>query len=253
MKEKEKLKEIIKEEKTRKVFEKVFDYPTLMAVYKIAKKGYFNKLEFIISTGKEAHVFFATDKSNNPRAVKIYKTTTSDFKNMEKYIKGDHRFAAHKKTKKDVVFTWAKKEFKNLSTATEAGASVPKPLFVLENILVMEFIGGDSPAKTLKETRPDKSELENYFEQTIDFIAKIFFTKELIHADLSEYNILVHKKKLFVIDMGQSVISTHPKAKEFFERDIKNIAIYFSKNGVETGFEELMQKVREKKKKYKKQ
>src|SRR3989344_1462010 len=94
----QRLKEYIKEEKLRKTFAKVFDQQTIMTVHKIAKKGYFNILEFVVSTGKEAHVFRASDTAGNPRAVKIYKTKTSDFKNMEKYVNGEQRFKGQRKT-----------------------------------------------------------------------------------------------------------------------------------------------------------
>jgi len=97
MQKEETIRNYIKEEKLKKTFAKVFDESTIMAVHKVAKKGYFNILEFVISTGKEAHVFRGQDKAGNFLAVKIYKTKTSDFKNMEKYIKGDNRFKKNKK------------------------------------------------------------------------------------------------------------------------------------------------------------
>ena len=65
MQAQETLKEYIKEEKLRKIFEQVFDEPTIMALHRTAKKGYFNLLEFVISTGKEANVFRAQDKAES--------------------------------------------------------------------------------------------------------------------------------------------------------------------------------------------
>ncbi len=253
--EEQTLKEYIKEEKLQKTFAKVFDRQTIMTVHKIAKKGYFDILEFVVSTGKEAHVFRASDKAGNPRAVKIYKTKTSDFKNMEKYIKGDQRFKEERKTKQDIVFAWAKKEFKNLSLARSAQASVPLPIFVLENVLVMEFIGAKDAEKTLKEIKSTQSELQDYYEQTIDFMAKIFLKKELVHADLSEYNIMVRaaEKKLVFIDMGQGVLASHPYAQEFFERDIQNMTKFFSKHGIETSTQEMLARIKEKKSIYTKE
>ena len=54
----------------------------------------------------------------------------------------------------------------------------------------------------------------------------------LVHADLSEYNILVKDSKPVIIDVGQAVLQTHPRAKEFLERDLKNISTFFRKKGV---------------------
>jgi RIO kinase 1 len=49
----------------------------------------------------------------------------------------------------------------------------------------------------------------------------------LIHADLSEFNILFGDRP-FVIDMGQSVTTDHPRAFQFLKRDIANINHFFS-------------------------
>jgi RIO kinase 1 len=50
----------------------------------------------------------------------------------------------------------------------------------------------------------------------------------LVHADLSEYNILYHEKP-YLIDMGQAVTLDHPQARTFLVRDIRNLNRYFSR------------------------
>ncbi len=243
----EKIERTFKNESDRKIFEKVFDKRTLKALHTLSTKELFNFVEHIISTGKEAHVFVALDKGNNRRAVKIYKTLTTDFKRMNEYIEGDERFKNLKKERRQLVFAWAKKEFKNLSVAANAHLSAPLPLGSMENVLVMEFIGeNNEAAPKLRETKPTQKELKNYYGQTIDFIARLYL-ENLIHADLSEYNILVRNKELVFIDMAQAVLVTHPKAREFFERDVTNMASYFSKNGLETGFEGMYAAVKARK------
>ncbi len=249
MKDKEEtLKNIIKEEQTRKIINKVFDNQTIMTVHALAKSGNFDVLEFVVSIGKEAHVFRAVDHSGNFRAVKIYKIETSEFRNMDKYLFGDERFKKTKKTKKDIVFAWARKEFKNLELSNQARASTPQAIAVKNNVLVLQFVGENGLAsKKLKEENPkDKKTLERYYEQTIEFIARLFYLKELIHADLSEYNILVKNKKLVFIDLGQGVLTSHANAKEFFERDVKNMVHYFSRQGLDKTFEEAIEDIKEK-------
>ena len=66
----------------------------------------------------------------------------------------------------------------------------------------------------------------------------------LVHADLSEYNILNNDEELVIIDVGQTVSTRHPNAKEFFERDILNISRYFAKQGVDTDYEKMYAKVK---------
>ncbi|MFH1255747.1 MAG: serine protein kinase RIO [Candidatus Diapherotrites archaeon] len=239
--EEDTLRNYIREESVRKIFAKVFDDHAVQAIHSLASKGLFDVVEFIVSTGKEAHVFRARDTSGNFRAVKIYKISTSDFRNMNKYIEGDERFKAIKRDKKSVVFAWTQKEFKNLEVAVKAGVRVPMPAGFKDNVLVMEFIGEKGvAAKTLKEVGLKNSLFtpEEAYEIFIEWMAKLY-KANLIHADLSEYNVLVNGEELVLIDIGQAVLRSHPNAREFFERDVKNVAIYFSKNGLEKSAEEV--------------
>jgi len=231
------LKEIIKFEAERKTFAKVFNFETLMAVHSLAKKGYFDKLEFVVSTGKEAEVFRAVDSAGNFRAVKIYKINTSNFTHMIDYIQGDERFRKVSRDKREMVFAWTKKEFNNLEKARKSGVRVPLPITFQKNVLVMEFIGEKGEASaTLKETK--SFDLEKAYGILTTAMAKLY-KANLVHSDLSEYNVLVKGKEFVIIDMGQGVLLTHPKAKEFFERDCKNLSNFFSKKGLKKSPEEV--------------
>ncbi len=238
--------------KILKTFDKVFDAETLNTIHKIAMAGLIDELEFVISTGKEAYVFRAKDKAGNFRAVKIYKTITSDFHNMNQYLEGDKRFKNIPKEKKEIVKEWTKKEFKNLEKLSKANCCVPFPIGFKNNVLIMEFIGETGNAsKTLKEIRV--KDLDNAYSQITEFIAKSFYVSGLIHADLSEYNILVkeekRKEKLIVIDVGQAVLKSHPKAEEFLKRDLNNISHYFTKKGLKKTEEEIRKDIRKLKEK----
>ena len=52
---------------------------------------------------------------------------------------------------------------------------------------------------------------------------------KLIHADLSEYNMLWHEDKVWFIDVSQSVEPMHPHALEFLYRDCTNVVEFFTK------------------------
>jgi len=252
-KDDELVKKYFVNEKDRKVFGDVFDKSTIQAIHILAKKGYFDVLEFVISTGKEAHVFRAVDSSGTYRAVKIYTILTSDFKNMEKYIAGDIRFKNVKQGKRELVFAWTRKEFRNLEILMRSKCASPQPFAYKENVLVMEFIGEEGVASpTLKERGMDASEADDFYNQVIEFVAKAFFRGNLIHADLSEFNILVNDQKLVMIDVGQAVLNSHPKAKEFFERDCTNVAKYFSKHGLKKSKEDVIADVKKLKGKFSK-
>ena len=70
---------------------------------------------------------------------------------------------------------------------------------------------------------------------------------ELVHGDLSQYNILNNSGELVIIDCGQAVLTSHPKAEEFFERDVRNMATYFQKIGIKTDYNALRAGIKAKK------
>lgn len=60
----------------------------------------------------------------------------------------------------------------------------------------------------------------------------MFHQCKLVHADLSEYNILYHDSHLYIIDVSQSVEHDHPSAFDFLRKDIKNVEEFFGRLGV---------------------
>jgi len=62
----------------------------------------------------------------------------------------------------------------------------------------------------------------------------MFHSCKLVHADLSEYNILYHEGDLFIIDVSQSVEHDHPSAFDFLRKDIQNVDDFFAKLGTKT-------------------
>jgi RIO kinase 1 len=211
-----------------KVRQAVFDTPTLMNLYALASKGVIDSLGGPLATGKEADVFCARGQGRD-LGVKIYRIATGSFRSMQDYLKGDPRFGSVRGTRKAVISAWAKKEFRNLKRAEEADVRVPHPLAVRENILVMELVGEmPTPALPLNEVKLDPEEARRVYDRISDYISHLYHRADLVHADLSEFNILYYHGPV-LIDMGQSVTLDHPMAKKFLERDITNLARYFKK------------------------
>lgn len=235
------IRKLFKEENLRKTVNLVFDNETILAVHDLSEKGYIETIENIISPGKEAFVFIAKDSSGKGRAIKVYKKTSS-FKKMEAYISGDLRFEKIKKGP-ELIYEWTRKEFKNLTRLSKAGIAVPKPFAFKKNVLVMELIEENGePCKKLKEN-PIKDK-ENFYNKIVEYIAMMVNEAKLIHADLSEYNMLNRDDLPVIIDCGQAVLTSHPNAQELFERDIKNLANYFTKQGLKKSFEEMYQDIK---------
>lgn len=234
----------------RKVYAEVLDLRTLKALYKLSSKGYIKALGGVISTGKEANVFYADghfECEDLPLAVKIYRIETSEFYRMDEYLFGDKRFDLRRISKKDLIFIWTEKEFRNLSRAYECDVKVPKPYIYYKNIILIEFLGEEEiPSPILADLGLKLREfvdVESFFEDIIKNVRKLYKKAELVHADLSEYNIVLFKDKPYMIDMGQSVLKDHPYAMKYLERDLKNVSRFFSKFGIKVEFEKLMEEV----------
>ena len=174
-------------------------------------------------------MYWAVDPSGQDIAVKIYLVTTSNFKKRYPYLIGDPRFTKIKRGTRSLVELWAKKEFRNLSKSFNSGIPCPEPITVIKNILLMKFVGTNGvPSPTLVESEVDYAD----YEKAIGIISDLYQKAELVHADLSEYNIFKTENGLVVFDFGSAVDIRHPKTKEFLERDISNITKFFVKRGL---------------------
>ena len=235
-----------KRRKQRKIIEsEVFDRSVLKTIAQLMDKKIIKKMEFPISKGKEAYVFRAVGGENTEDpflAVKIYMIETSPFKHMYDYIRGDPRFRGVKANKKEIVYAWAKKEFRNLKLCEEAKIHVPSPYYFQNNVLVMKFIGDETmPAPLLNDIGPPDP--KKNFKQIIRDMKKMYRVG-LIHADVSEFNILVWNNELIIIDIGQGVALEHPMAEEFLKRDVENIIKYFSKFGIKADKEKILKEIK---------
>jgi len=236
----------IKDANDRKVWGSCIDDSTLRALYYFAKRGMIQSYGGVVNAGKEANVFHAISPDGAEIAVKIYRITSSDFKAMDDYIVGDPRFTNIKRDKRSIVFAWTKKEFKNLTKATEVGVSVPKPIAYEKNVLLMEFIGVDGiAAQKIKDVERElnKTEIMATFEEIVGYIRTLYRDAKLVHSDLSEYNIL-YFGGLVLIDMAQAVPLEHPKAEQFLQRDVDNIVNFYSKLGLKRNSPEILKKIR---------
>lgn len=241
----------IKDSDRRDVYADVFDDATLMALYELSRKGYIHALGGSFSAGKEANLFHAIAKKDDISeiAVKIYLISTANFNAMKEYILGDPRFAGIKQTRKDIILAWTKKEFKNLKRAEEAGVRVPKPYITKRNILLMEFIGKDGvPMPQLKDVKLTSQEASNIFNRIIEYMKLLYSKANLVHADLSEYNILVDMNIMepVIIDMGQSVTTDHLNADTYLRRDAANIARFFGKLNIPVNDDKIISIIKRK-------
>jgi RIO kinase 1 len=223
-----------KDKADRATVEQVLDPRTRMILFKLINQGTIYEINGCISTGKEANVYHAISPEKGHLAVKIYKTSILVFKDRDRYVTGEFRFrhGYSKSNPRKMVQTWAEKEMRNLKRLQQAGIPCPETICLRMHVLVMGLIGGSSgwAAPRLKDAVIDTEEAYwSAYKQLVMILWKMYHKCRLVHADFSEYNLLYHKKTVYVIDVSQSVEHDHPHALEFLRKDCTNTIEFFRK------------------------
>lgn len=217
-----------------KVVEGVIDPPTMKVLYRLLNKGILRTVHGVVNAGKEANVYRGEDAQGDSVAIKIYRVSTAESDYMLEYMVGDPRFGRIPHRSRLLIPRWALKEYKNLSLLHGAGIRVPKPIAIDRNVLVMEFIGDAKsgvPAPLLRFVKLESP--ADVFNEIMWMIEQSYTKAGLVHADLSEYNIMWYNGPV-MIDVSQAVLKSHPNAKKYLLRDIQNITNYFVRVGVES-------------------
>lgn len=238
-----------KDKADRATTEQVLDRRTQMILLQLINRDTISELHGVISTGKEANVYHAI--SENPesgeqthRAVKVYKTSILVFKDRAKYVEGEFRFRQgySKSNNRAMVKLWADKERRNLARIHDAGIPSPEPIALRTHVLVMGFVGDrkGKPAPRLKDVRFDgltgeeeDAKWTDLYVEMLAYMRILYHTCRLVHADLSEYNVLYHEGRQWMIDVSQAVEHDHPRSLEFLRMDVKNVSDFYRSRNVE--------------------
>ncbi|MGB1249910.1 MAG: RIO1 family regulatory kinase/ATPase [Candidatus Promineifilaceae bacterium] len=133
--------------------------------------------------------------------------------------------------------SWLMHEFSTLEMLYEAGISVPKPYAMASNAILFGFIGdadGAAPLLSSVNLRKQmvKGEIHRLFRKTIDTI-ELMVQSNLIHGDLSAYNILFWNNDIVFIDFPQATnAKKNRNARFILQRDIQRVCDYFQKHGI---------------------
>jgi RIO kinase 1 len=201
-----------------------------------------------LKSGKEASVHLCRA---NPRvagtdlvAMKIFHPLDRrDFRDEGLYRDGEFikerrvRTALEKKTKFGRLVQgeiWVDREWSSLKTLAASGAPVARPIERTGEAILMTYVGDEqNAAPQLRSYRPAGArQAADLFEQTLDAV-KLMLFHNVVHGDLSAYNILVWQGLITVIDFPQAVDPRKNRhAAAFLERDVARVCEYFAKFGV---------------------
>lgn len=225
-----------KRSELNEVLEEVFDQQTLMTLYELMNRGLIKDFYGVVSAGKESRIYYAEGGGGEALAVKIYLITSAEFRKTRfTYVLHDPRFQRVPKNFRDFIYLWARREYRNLKEAHEASVPVPKPYFVRNNVLGMQFMGEDGKRyPLLVEVELEPELYPEIYSKVMGAVKRLYERARLIHGDLSEHNIFITPENdIVLIDLSQAVRVEQPVADELLMRDLRNIARYFGKMGVE--------------------
>jgi len=177
-------------------------------------------------------------------AVKIYKDIEQrSFRNMGGYLDG--RIGRTIRKRRDILHMlstpasmqafWVNAEYEALVALSGANLSVPKPLFRSGNSLAMEFIaeadGSGDSAKRMRDSRLSDEVVQPLFDSVLAAI-ETMLRYDMIHGDLSPYNILMRGAEPVFIDFPQVIDARyHSQGAAMLERDVVNMCDFFLRKG----------------------
>ena len=200
----------------------------------------------VVKSGKEATVYCCRAHPHTGEkliAAKVYRDRRNrGFKNDAVYQEG--RFigsgrverALAKKTRfgRECQFEfWKSYEYEMLRMLHRAGADVPRPIANDGDTLLIEYFGEEKlPAPPLGNVELDRDEAHRLFGQFVHNL-EVMLVTNIVHGDLSPYNILYHEERLVIIDFPQAVDPRFNRsAFRLFTRDVEAVCAYFERFGV---------------------
>ena len=174
-----------------------------------------------LGIGKEADVYDALSPKEERLAVKFHRLGRISF-----------RQTIRKRGYTTERTAWlfqsrlaAEREFQALRLLFPQGVAVPRPVSQNRHVLVMGMIEGAELAEYKEISEPKK-----VLKEILQNIRKTYSKAGVIHADLSEYNIILKPNMhILIIDWPQYVAKNHPNAQQLLTRDVKNIFRFFSR------------------------
>jgi RIO kinase 2 len=210
----------------------------LLALNALAKADILNSLGKSIGVGKEADIFDALTDDGERVAVKFHRLGRTSFRETRKkrgYIDKRRHISWHYQSR-----LAAEKEYNIQIRAYDQDVSTPRPINQNRHVLVMGYIDGYNLNDVAQLDGPD------YFLNDILENVRKTYKAGLVHADLSEYNIVVQKDgTVLLIDWPQAIETTHPNSDHLLERDVHNVIRYFQRKfKVDRTLEESLQYIK---------
>lgn len=210
-------------------------------------EGFITEVIRPLKHGKEAsvHLCRATPRAGcDLAALKIYHPLDRrDFRDESVYRDGEFikerriRTALDKKTRfgRQVQGSlWVDREWETLNRLVGSAVTAPAPIAYSGSAILMSYIGDSlMAAPRLHELRRlDPEKVASLWDQIQAAIGAMLY-RDMVHADLSAYNILVWSGEAVFIDFPQTVdAKKNQHAEGFLARDVRRVGDWFERHGL---------------------
>ena len=190
-----------------------------------------------LGVGKEADVYDALNPKGERIAVKFHRLGRISFRQTVRKRSYSTEPTARWLYQSRLA---AEREYQALKLLYPKKVAVPEPLSQNRHVIAMGMIEGAELVHWKKLARPDK-----ILKEILRNTRKAYLKTGIIHADLSEYNIILKKNKhILIIDWPQYVKKEHPNATDLLKRDLQNVTQYFErKHRLKIDFQEALKYV----------
>ena len=192
-----------------------------LAINAFVKAGVVEAFGKPLGVGKEADVYDALTPNNERIAIKFHRLGRISFRQTIRKRGYTAKHASWLLQSRKA----AEKEFEALKLVFPKGVAVPKPISQNRHAIAMSAIEGAELAEWREIPKPEK-----VLREILRNIRKAYLKAGVVHADLSEYNIILKlDMHILIIDWPQYVTREHPNAQQLLKRDIENIINFFKR------------------------
>ncbi len=192
-----------------------------LAINALVKAGIIVSFGQSLGVGKEADVYDALNSEGKRLAIKFHRLGRISFRQTRR----KRGYTREHSTWLFQSHLAAEREFQAMKSVYENGVSVPEPISQNRHVVAMGMIEGAQLSKYKDIGKPEK-----VLREILRNLRKAYVKAHLIHADISEYNLILQPDgHILIIDWPQAVKTDHANAAELLERDIKNVLTYFSR------------------------
>ncbi len=197
------------------------------ALRKLASRDILKAIGDKIGVGKESDVYRGIAGDNSNVVVKFYRIGRRSFRNIARVRDYGSEAEGSRWILRSMLA--GNRERMALEILNKFNINgIPKIYGGIHHVVVIEYIEGPLLIEVKSLDNPREC-----FNEIIDAIRKTYHYGNIVHGDLSPYNIMVdysrNVEKPIIIDWPQYVSALNPLAIELLKKDLHNIIRFFNK------------------------